>query len=91
MFPRAWVHTEFSYDGWAQWVIYVEKRVLVSAIFVGREAGGLLHASTVVIVSQVPVSRLWHAVAGFPILREIYIFGLLPVHFAASYILFAIN
>jgi hypothetical protein len=33
---------------------------------------GILHASTVAIVSQVPVSRLRHAIAVFPILREIY-------------------
>jgi hypothetical protein len=63
---------EFSYDGWAEWVIYVEKGVLVGAIFVGRERRGMLHASTVAVVSQVPVSRLRHAVAVFPMLREIY-------------------
>lgn len=71
MFPGACVHAEFNYD-WAQWVIDVEKEVLVGATFVGREAGGLLHASTVGIIVQVPISRLWHAVASFPTLSEVY-------------------
>ena len=72
LFPGAWVHAEFNYDGWAQWVIDVDREVLIGATFVGREAGGLLHASTVAIVGEVPVSRLWHAVASFPTLSEIY-------------------
>ena len=72
MFPGAWLHAEFNYDGWAQSVIDVDKEVLVGATFVGREAGALLHASTVAIVGQIPVSRLWHAVASFPTLSEVY-------------------
>jgi pyruvate/2-oxoglutarate dehydrogenase complex dihydrolipoamide dehydrogenase (E3) component len=72
IFPGAWVHAEFNYDGWAQWVIDTERHVLVGATIVGREAADLLHASTVAIVGQVPMERLWHAVASFPTMSEIY-------------------
>ncbi|KAH0846182.1 hypothetical protein AYO21_09195 [Fonsecaea monophora] len=71
-FPGAWVYAEFDYDGWAQWVVDSERNVLVGATFVGREAGDLLHGSTVAIVGQVPLDRLKHAVASFPTRSEIY-------------------
>lgn len=71
-FPGAWVHAEFDFDGWAQWVIDVDKELLVGATFVGRGIGDLLHPSTVAIVGNVPIPRLWHAVAAFPTMSEIY-------------------
>jgi pyruvate/2-oxoglutarate dehydrogenase complex dihydrolipoamide dehydrogenase (E3) component len=45
---------------------------LLGATFVGREAGAYLHPSTVAIVGKVPMSKLWHAVAAFPSMSEIY-------------------
>ncbi len=71
-FPGAWVYAEMDYDGWAQWVVDTERNVLVGATFVGREAGDLLHASTVALVGQVSLDRLRHAVASFPTRSEIY-------------------
>lgn len=71
-YPGAWLHAEFNYEGWAQWVIDADKNVLVGATFVGREVANLLHASTVAIVSETPVHKLQHAVAPFPTLSEIY-------------------
>ncbi|KAL4878939.1 hypothetical protein BJY04DRAFT_220768 [Aspergillus karnatakaensis] len=71
-FPGAWVHAEFDYKGWANWVVDVEKNTLVGATFVGREAADLVHASTVAIVGEVPLDRLRHAVAPFPTVSEIY-------------------
>lgn len=38
-FPGAFVHAEFNYNGWAQWVIDEDSKLLVGATFVGREAG----------------------------------------------------
>jgi pyruvate/2-oxoglutarate dehydrogenase complex dihydrolipoamide dehydrogenase (E3) component len=73
MFPGAWVHAERNYDGWAQWVIDIDRNVLVGATFIGREAAELLHASTVAIVGKVPIDRLWHAVPSFPTMSEIYV------------------
>ena len=71
-FPGAWVSYEMNYAGWAQWVIDMDNEVLVGAKFVAREASGLLHASTVAIVGKVPLQRLFHAVAAFPTMSEIY-------------------
>lgn len=71
-FPGAFVHAEFNYTGWAKWVIDEERQLLVGATFVGREAGDYLHASSVAIVGQTPVPKLWHAVAAFPSMSEIY-------------------
>lgn len=72
MFPGAFVHAEMNYDGWAQWVIDEGSKQLVGATFVGREAGDLLHASTVAMLGKIPVPKLWHAVAAFPSMSEIY-------------------
>jgi pyruvate/2-oxoglutarate dehydrogenase complex dihydrolipoamide dehydrogenase (E3) component len=71
-FPGAWLHAEFNYEGWAQWVIDADKHLLVGATFVGREAADLLHASTIAIVGEVTLDRLRHAVAPFPTVSEIY-------------------
>ncbi|ETN45259.1 uncharacterized protein HMPREF1541_09090 [Cyphellophora europaea CBS 101466] len=72
MFPGAFVHAELNYEGWAQWVIDEDTKILVGATIVGREAGDLLHASTVAIVGRIPVPKLWHAVASFPSMSEVY-------------------
>jgi pyruvate/2-oxoglutarate dehydrogenase complex dihydrolipoamide dehydrogenase (E3) component len=72
-FPGAWVHAEHNYDGWAQWVIDTDRNVLVGATIIGREAVDLLHASTVAIVGEIPVEKLWHAVPSFPTMSEIYV------------------
>ncbi|KIW38617.1 uncharacterized protein PV06_09569 [Exophiala oligosperma] len=71
-FPGAWVFGEFNYEGWAQWVVNAEKNVLVGATFVGREAGDLLHPSTVALVGEIPLDRLIHAVPSFPTRSEVY-------------------
>ncbi|KAL6243240.1 hypothetical protein RBB50_009791 [Rhinocladiella similis] len=71
-FPGAWVFAEFNYEGWAQWVVDSEKNVLVGATFVGREAGDLLHPSTIAIVGEVSLDRLIHAVPSFPTRSEVY-------------------
>ncbi|KAL3490233.1 hypothetical protein BJX62DRAFT_238373 [Aspergillus germanicus] len=71
-FPGAWVHAEFNYKGWANWVIDSERNTLVGATFVGREAADLVHASTVAIVGEVPLDRLRHAIPAFPTVSEIY-------------------
>ncbi|KIV76947.1 hypothetical protein PV11_08793 [Exophiala sideris] len=71
-FPGAWVYAEFDYDGWARWVVDTENDVLVGATIVGREAGDLLHASTVALIGQVQLDRLIHAVPSFPTRSEVY-------------------
>jgi len=80
-FPGAWVHAEFNYDGWAQWVVDMDQRLLIGATFVGREASDLLHASTVAIAGKVPVESLWHAVPSFPTMSEVYLALLKAIEF----------
>jgi pyruvate/2-oxoglutarate dehydrogenase complex dihydrolipoamide dehydrogenase (E3) component len=69
--PGAAYH-EDRYSGWAQWVVDTQTNQLVGATFVGRDAGDLLHASTVAVAGGVPLDRLWHAIPGFPTLSEVY-------------------
>ena len=59
--------------GTAQLVIDREQRVILGATFVGAGAGELLHAATIAIVGEVPLSRLWHAVPSFPTVSEVWL------------------
>lgn len=47
--------------------------LVLGATFVGPAAGELLHAATVAIVGQVPVSTLEHAVVAFPTASEVWL------------------
>lgn len=73
MFPGAFVHAEFNYDGWAQWVVDLTNNHIVGATFVGREAADLLHGSTVALVGKVKLQTLRHAVPSFPTMSEVYV------------------
>ena len=59
-------------DGWAQWILDDQGRVL-GATFVGADAADLLHASTVAVVGGLTVERLAHAIACFPTMSEVYL------------------
>jgi len=61
------------YDGRAKLVVDRATDTLVGATFAGSGTTELLHSATVAIVGQVPVSRLWHAVASFPTISEIWL------------------
>lgn len=62
-----------GYSGTAKLVVDSAREVLVGATFVGPEAGELLHAATIAITGEVPLSRLWHAVPSFPTLSEVWL------------------
>ena len=47
--------------------------MLVGATFVGPETAEWVHAATIAIVGEVPMERLWHAVAPFPTRSEIWL------------------
>lgn len=47
--------------------------MVVGATFVGPEVAEMLHAATVAVVGQVPLSRLWHAVPAYPTRSEIWL------------------
>ncbi len=61
------------YDGTAKLVVDAASDTVVGATFAGSETTELLHSATVAIVGRVPVSRLWHAVASFPTVSEIWL------------------
>ncbi len=62
-----------GYKGTAQLVVDTDREVIVGATFVGPGVGELLHAATIAVVGQVPLSRLWHAVPSFPTLSEVWL------------------
>jgi dihydrolipoamide dehydrogenase len=62
-----------DYQGWAQLVIDEERQVVVGATFAGQDVGEMLHAATIAIVGEVPLSRLWHAVPAYPTMSEVWL------------------
>ena len=60
-------------QGTAQLVIDQQRQVVLGATFVGSGAGELLHAATIAVVGEVPLSRLWHAVPSFPTVSEVWL------------------
>ena len=59
--------------GTAQLVVDEKRRVVVGATFTGPGLAELLHSATVAIVGEVTLDRLWHAVASFPTLSEVWL------------------
>jgi dihydrolipoamide dehydrogenase len=62
-----------GYTGTAIAVVDTEREVLLGVTFIGPGVAELLHAATIAIVGEVPISRLWHAVPSFPIISEIWL------------------
>jgi pyruvate/2-oxoglutarate dehydrogenase complex dihydrolipoamide dehydrogenase (E3) component len=62
-----------GYEGRARLVVDEEDGVVVSATFVGPDAGELLQAAAIAVVGEVPIDRLWHAVPAYPTISEIWL------------------
>ena len=62
-----------AYEGTARAVVDLDREVIVGATFVGQDVAELLHAATIAIVGEVPLSRLWHAVPPYPTLSEVWL------------------
>ncbi|MGY1609767.1 MULTISPECIES: dihydrolipoyl dehydrogenase family protein [unclassified Geodermatophilus] len=62
-----------GYEGIAVAVVDPEREVLLGVTFVGPAVAELLHAATVAVVGEVPISRLWHAVPAYPTVSEIWL------------------
>ncbi|GAA4531274.1 dihydrolipoyl dehydrogenase family protein [Amycolatopsis samaneae] len=62
-----------GYAGRARIVVDTEREVLLGATFVGQDVAELVHAATVAIVGEVPLSRLWHATPAFPTISEVWL------------------
>ena len=50
---------------------YGDREVVVGGTFTGYEVAELLHAATIAVVAEVPIKRLWEAVAPFPTRSEL--------------------
>lgn len=59
--------------GTSQLVIDEARDVIVGATFTGPGVGELLHAATIAVAAEVPVSTLWHAVPSFPTVSELWL------------------
>lgn len=62
-----------GYSGHAQMIVDERRDVLLGMTLVGPGVGELIHAATIAIVGEVPLSRLWHAVPAFPTISEIWL------------------
>ena len=62
-----------DYEGRAQLVLDADRDVILGATFVGPDVAELLHAATIAIVGEVPLTRLWHAVPAYPTVSEVWL------------------
>jgi dihydrolipoamide dehydrogenase len=66
------VHAD-GYTGTAIAVVDTDREVLLGVTFVGPDVAELLHAATIAVVAEVPISRLWHAVPAYPTISEVWL------------------
>jgi pyruvate/2-oxoglutarate dehydrogenase complex dihydrolipoamide dehydrogenase (E3) component len=59
--------------GTTRWIVDRERRIVVGCTITGAEIADFLHAATIAIVGEVPLSRLRHAVPSFPTRSEIWL------------------
>jgi dihydrolipoamide dehydrogenase len=59
--------------GTARFLVDEERGVLIGTTITGSEVADFLHAATIAIVGEVPITRLRHAVPAFPTRSEIWL------------------
>jgi pyruvate/2-oxoglutarate dehydrogenase complex dihydrolipoamide dehydrogenase (E3) component len=59
--------------GTSRLVVDEGRGVAVGATFVGPDVAEWLHAATIAVVGEVPVDRLWHAIAPYPTRSEVWL------------------
>jgi len=64
---------EDDYSGHAQMVIDLDREVIVGMTLAGPGTGEIIHAATVAVAGEVPLSRLWHAVPSYPTISELWL------------------
>ncbi len=62
-----------GYSGRAVMVVDTEREIVVGLTFVGQDVAEMVHAATIAVVAEVPLSRLWHAVPAFPTISEVWL------------------
>jgi dihydrolipoamide dehydrogenase len=70
--PGSYVSGE-DVGGRAKIVVDRRRSVLVGATFVGPEIADLVHGATIAVIGEVKLERLWHAVASFPSVSEVWL------------------
>jgi pyruvate/2-oxoglutarate dehydrogenase complex dihydrolipoamide dehydrogenase (E3) component len=63
-----------GYTGRAKAVVDEDRRVLLGVTIAGPGVNDHLHAATVAVTGEVPLDRLWHAVAAFPTVSEFWLY-----------------
>ena len=63
-----------SSAGTSRLVVDEDRGIIVGATFTGPEVAELLHAATVAVVGEVPLSRLFHAIPAFPTRSEVWLY-----------------
>ena len=63
-----------SSAGTTRLVVDEDRGVIVGATFTGPEVAEFLHAATVAVVGEVPLTRLFHAIAAFPTRSEVWLY-----------------
>jgi pyruvate/2-oxoglutarate dehydrogenase complex dihydrolipoamide dehydrogenase (E3) component len=59
--------------GTTRLVVDEGRGVAVGATFVGPDVAEWLHAATIAVVGEVPMDRLWHAIAPYPTRSEVWL------------------
>jgi pyruvate/2-oxoglutarate dehydrogenase complex dihydrolipoamide dehydrogenase (E3) component len=62
-----------GYVGHAKMVVDQARGVIVGVTMVGPGVGEMIHAATVAVVGEVPLTRLWHAVPSYPTISEVWL------------------
>jgi len=62
-----------DYRGHAQLVVDEDRQVIVGLTLAGPGVGEMIHAATIAVVGEVPLSRLWHAVPSYPTMSELWL------------------
>jgi dihydrolipoamide dehydrogenase len=62
-----------GYRGRAQLVVDEDRQVIVGVTLAGPGVGEMIHAATVAVAGEVPLSRLWHAVPSYPTMSELWL------------------
>jgi dihydrolipoamide dehydrogenase len=62
-----------DYQGHAQLVVDEDRQVVVGLTLAGPGVSEMIHAATVAVAGEVPLSRLWHAVPSYPTMSELWL------------------
>lgn len=62
-----------GYAGHAQMVVDEDRQLIVGLTLAGPGVGEMIHAATVAVAGEVPLSRLWHAVPSYPTMSELWL------------------